>query len=308
MAIPPSLQTAIAGLSSSLKLSELARELSSSYRGRERDKAIQNESLAKAYLVTRFPATFAAVTKVLELLPTESIESLLDVGAGPGTATWAGEALLPTLKRATLVERNRFMISMGKELSKHSALSLKWQESDLDRIEYEVHDLVIVAYVLGELSENPSANLIHSLWSAAGRFLVLIEPGTPDGFARIRSAREQLIALGAHVIAPCPHQKSCPMANGDWCHFAARVQRSSAHRQAKGGELNYEDEKFAYLIVGKQSHPLSKMRILRHPQKNKGHVVLKLCTDDGLCERTISKKNKELYKRARKAEWGDSLD
>ena len=97
------------------------------------------------------------------------------------------------------------------------------------------------------------------------------------------------------------------MAGGDWCHFAARLARSSTHRQAKGGTLGYEDEKFSYVIMSKNENGFSGARILRHPIKNKGHVSLKLCTQEGLCERTISKKDKELYKKARKLEWGDSL-
>ena len=63
-----------------------------------------------------------------------------------------------------------------------------------------------------------------------GDTLLIIEPGTPAGYARMIALRSQLIASGAHVAAPCPHQAPCPLATPDWCHFAQRLPRSRAHK------------------------------------------------------------------------------
>jgi ribosomal protein RSM22 (predicted rRNA methylase) len=96
-------------------------------------------------------------------------------------------------------------------------------------------------------------------------------------------------------------------AAGDWCHFSQRVERTSQHRQLKGGALGYEDEKFSYLIAAKDYLPSAAARIVRHPGKHSGHVQLPLCTAEGKIEnRTITRSSKEAYKRARKAEWGES--
>jgi ribosomal protein RSM22 (predicted rRNA methylase) len=66
------------------------------------------EDLA-AYAAYRLPATYAAVYAALvqldEQWPGEPPRSLLDVGAGPGTATWAAQAVWPTLQQALLLER-----------------------------------------------------------------------------------------------------------------------------------------------------------------------------------------------------------
>jgi ribosomal protein RSM22 (predicted rRNA methylase) len=173
----------------------------------------------------------------------------------------------------------------------------------------EKHDLVVISYTLGELPQPAAEAVLRKAWNCANKFLVVIEPGTRRGFAAINVARSTLIANAANIIAPCPHHFACPMAaSGDWCHFAQRVERTSLHRQLKGGDLGYEDEKFSYLIAGKGDDvPPMGARIVRHPRKHGGHVKLVLCTSEGQIEnRTVTRSSKEAYKRARKAEWGDS--
>ena len=159
-----------------------------------------------------------------------------------------------------------------------------------------------MAYVIGEL-EDPLPIIERAF--AACQILVLIEPGTPMGFERIRAARERLIALGGFILAPCNSCGPCPMKSPDWCHFAARISRTKEHKRAKGASLGYEDEKFSYLIVGTLPHAGSDARILSRPMALKGHVKLKLCTGHGIEERAVTKKEGPLYKRARKLKWGE---
>jgi ribosomal protein RSM22 (predicted rRNA methylase) len=167
----------------------------------------------------------------------------------------------------------------------------------------------VISYALGELPQAAAEAVLNKAWKCAGKFLVIIEPGTRRGFAAVNAARSPLIANAAHVfiLAPCPHHFACPMAvEGDWCHFSQRVERTSQHRQLKGGDLGYEDEKFSYLVAAKSAAPSAGARIVRHPGKHSGHVQLALCTPQGRIEnRTVTRSSKEAYKRARKAEWGD---
>ena len=108
------------------------------------------------------------------------------------------------------------------------------------------------------------------------------------------------------MAAPCPHALACPMVGGDWCHFAARLERTALHRKLKGGSLGYEDEKFSYVAFSKEVVELPPSRILSEPARHSGHVSLKLCTKaEGLQQPIISKKQGELYKQSRKAAWGD---
>jgi len=145
--------------------------------------------------------------------------------------------------------------------------------------------------------------LLNYAWNSATRALVVVEPGTPAGSARILAARARLIGWGAHIQAPCPHDETCPLHEPDWCHFAVRLERSRLHRLAKGGEVGYEDEKFSYVIALRDSVEGPAARILRHPRHSPGRAELQLCTPEGLRLLVAGKKHPD-WKMARKAAWG----
>jgi ribosomal protein RSM22 (predicted rRNA methylase) len=184
-----------------------------------------------------------------------------------------------------------------------------WRRVDLlSDWQSEPHDLVTCAYVLNELPEASRAELVAALWSATGAALLLLEPGTPAGFATIRAARAQLIAAGATVLAPCPHDLACPMPANDWCHFAQRLPRTRLHRDLKGGELPWEDEKFSYVAVARRPGAPIVGRVLRRPQLQPGRVTLQLCAPEGLRTEQVTRgKDRVAFREARDLVWGDAL-
>lgn len=256
-----------------------------------------DEARRLVYLGARMPATFAAVVKVLQNITLKG--HLLDLGAGPGTATMAAMALFPDLEKITLVEQNREAIALGQSLFPldHAA----WLNQSLSQ-PLPKADAAILSYVIGELSS--PEKVVENCWNAVD-LLIIIEPGTPKAFQLMKKVRELLLKKEGQIVAPCPHALACP---NDWCHFSARVERSRIHRLLKDGSLGHEDEKFCYLIVSKQRSTPCSNRIIRHPMKQTGHVRLSLCTKDGtLIEKTISRKDKATYRASRDAEWGDAL-
>lgn len=319
MQLPSSLQKAIESVAETLGLNQLIQareELTQRYRQpKAGSQYMTTDAQRQSYVVSRMPATYAALQEALKAvrqivdLP---IQSLLDLGAGPGTGMWAACDHFPSIERVTLLEKDKALLDLGRELAQcgqgEAVQTAHWEEADLEKLStLPPHDLVVLSYSIGELHPDKVASLIDLSWKAANQLLLIVEPGTPVGFERIRRIRQQLIERGAYLIAPCPHASACPMQGGDWCHFAARVERTSLHRRLKGGSLGYEDEKFSYLAVAKTPFRLPASRILRHPDRHSGHTMLTLCTLKGLEHSTISKKMGDLYKQARKAEWGDAF-
>ena len=220
------------------------------------------------------------------------------MGAGPGVATWAAVEQWPSLSKLTLVEVEPAMLVAGRELLPDAT----WVECDVASARGPA-ELVVVSYILGELSAPP----VSHLWAQTDDTIVFVEPGTPAGYRRVLDARATVLEAGGHTVAPCPHDLACPLPDDDWCHFAVRLPRSKLHRAAKGVELGYEDEKFSYAALSREPVPLAAARIIRQPQPRSGHVNLVTCEPDGIHERTISRKQGVLYKEARGAAWGDPL-
>ena len=286
-------------------------------------------------------------------------------------------------------------------------------------------DVVVSNYALGEIPADTSATFtqrsmdvtVRQLWDrvAPGGVLVIAEPGTPRGSLIVRRARALILEVArldmeqharrreikpseadiqAYVVAPCQHDKACPLKDehredgfSTWCHFQQRGMRSAYYREINQSAKPYQDEKFSYVVLRKSSRDRARRdaesatrraaderriealasdgvphrpsapddenntadnetddeeeeedegedgeeedkfhtslaresaedwsRVIRHPHKRKGHVVVELCTPRGEIERAVIAKSHgqgswaigaDGYKFARKLRWGD---
>ncbi len=284
--------------------------LSQRYRGESgsRKPLLNGDLDVLAYAAVRMPATFGAASKALELTLDHfngDIDSILDAGAGTGAASLAAY-LLTGCGDVTCVEREQGMINIGAELSKRCGADFRWIRRDVAGGLERHADLVISAYCLNEMTASGRRAVLEELWSAADKLLVIIEPGTPEGFSQLKQARALLTELGGYIAAPCPQIGECPLTEGDWCHFTARIARSRLHKRLKGGEVPYEDEKFGFIAVSREKCDPCCARILRHPRVDSGRITLRLCTAQGIEERVVTKKS-PLFKTARKSSGGESF-
>ena len=319
--LPAPLRAAIAAMTegrSGRELGDRAAEISRLYRVRApSSRAVTSEADALAYALTRMPATYAAIAAALEGLreraPQFAPQTVLDVGCGPGTAAWAAMAAFPSLEAAQLVDASRPFLDLARNLAAASeAETIRGAELSLGDLAAPGGraDLVTVAYALTELTEARALFAAERLWGASDGVLLIVEPGTPDTWARLMKVRSILINLGAMVLAPCPHHAPCPLTAPDWCHFAQRLPRSRAHIAAKGASAPYEDEMFAYLAVGRcgvLADP-PRARILAPVEEGRAGLAIKLCTQEGRLEvQRIAKRDKAAFKGVRKARWGDTV-
>src|SRR5579859_240380 len=137
MQLPKSLLTAIEAEAERVPeraLQRAAEELSRRYRAGEK-QLITSDAHRVAYLLTRMPATYAAIHRALrelrERAPAFAPESLLDLGSGPGTAVFAAAYMFPSLRTAQGVEQDAGFVAIATKLVGSSQLAAEWTTSDV---------------------------------------------------------------------------------------------------------------------------------------------------------------------------------
>ncbi|MGO8876108.1 MAG: small ribosomal subunit Rsm22 family protein [Acidimicrobiales bacterium] len=306
----PDLSGAIARLLSGeprLQLAPAARRLSERYRAGTAP-SVRTQEDALAYVATRLPATYAAaraaMVQVAELSPSYRPRTQMDLGAGPGAAAWAAAAVWPGLNGVVLRDRDAALVELGQQLAATDFESWSWQLGDMRDAVAEA-DLVTACYALGELEAAEALEVATAAWRATTGCLLLVEPGTPTGFALIRRLRRHLLEEGARLVAPCPEEGECPVNGQDWCHFSARLGRSALHRALKGAERSFEDEKFSYVAFARGEPTRAAGRVVRRPLLRRRFVELSLCAD-GMIRPAGIGQSLAAYRAATSLEWGDA--
>ena len=143
-------------------------------------------------------------------------------------------------------------------------------------------DLVVAAHLLNELfAERPDRVALRAgrvlAWSrtllAPGGHLILIEPALRETSRDLLAVRDQVLAAGLHVVAPCFWTGPCPALarDRDWCHDAAPVPSSPR-------------VDFSYLVLAREREPLPPLplyRVVSDSLHEKGRLRLFVCGHHG---------------------------
>ena len=263
-----------------------------------------------AYALSRMPATAAAVAFALSQGGVSDLTSVVDLGSGCGAGLWAAAERCRPGARLVGVDRDEGLLTLARTLaasgpdplpkliSLHADLS---QPRDYGRA-----DLVVLSHLCGELSDELRPEVVRRAWSQSSRWLVIVEPGTPQGHQTILAIRRVLNPAGAAIAAPCPHRGRCPLAEGpQWCHTDLRLTRSAA----KNREIT-TIEPVSYLVAERISgdHRPGLSRIVAEPVIAKTTAELTLCGPTGLEQRRISNRMGQRWQRAKLATWGGAFD
>lgn len=189
----------------------------------------------------RLLANYAIVKRVL--LETQSLigpkrwqpERVIDFGIGCGGGSAAALDVFDSVSWIHGIDASQSMLDCSDEILKGAAQdrsvparvtlnsSLSTDTTGSQSVGF---DLALFAYTATELPHTASTlAAAAALWEKLrpNGVFVMVEPGTPDGFNSIRSVRSMLLDCcppneseeagqdECHIIAPCTHNKTCPM-------------------------------------------------------------------------------------------------
>jgi ribosomal protein RSM22 (predicted rRNA methylase) len=327
ISLPPELEYAVSlelrGLPPSQWLGA-GRSVSARYRGERNETGrsmARGREEALGYAAMILPAAYAqlrgAMSATAERVPGWLPATMLDIGSGPGTALWAAADQWPSLREMVAWEREAAFIDLGRTLARASAnpavKGALWQRVTLGigaagPPKPATYDLVVLGHVLNELSEELQESVVALAWERCAGVLFIVEPGTSSAFPVVKRARERLLASGAFTLAPCAHDRECPLV-GDWCHFPQRLNRPAYQRRAKEGTAGWEESKFSYVAMSR--FPVEKAiwgRLIHQPHAGKAGVDLTVSSREGIVRPHISKRDRAAFRLASSLAWGEALE
>ena len=273
-------------------------------------------ALQGAKFLTLFDRYPLAVQAALQHAMKTGCLKIVDVGAGPGTASLAflilvldefkKEKKLPFKIHLHWIDYNETILKDG-ELFLNDLLEY-FSEYDGDiqltkearawwkhpkEFEYEA-SLVIFGNVLNESSADPriySQGLVPFLKNPQGGGILFLEPAFKSASQRITQIRDELMP---HPIwGPCLHQGRCPLSSGrDWCHFSVPAELPGTFFKKFSIKLGGVRDwlKFSFVWIASKesaeqvaSNPRSKLaiaRIVSDPMRTDRGLQNQVCKPD----------------------------
>lgn len=277
------------------------------------------------YWSISFVQTFLALSEVAQRGNLPTINTLLDIGSGPGPNSFA--ALEFGLKNAYLVDASERALQTAlrlheRKISNSSNFSILCK--NLENMTVDVFseipqtvDLIIASHSINELWKNESdaiekrSQLLQKAWEhlKPGGLLLVIEPSAMITSRPALQVRDALLAVlpDAECIAPCPSSSPCPMVQkgeASTCHSTWLWEPPQMIAElARTAGLERDSVKATWFALKKlqtrqapaagaqaplgDTGAVREGRIVSEPMLNKaGRIRYLVCTETGL--KTIS--------------------
>ncbi len=205
-------------------LAEQILKLSDFFIDRPDDQTPWSENYCKQayrhyYLPLNFLRAELVIRRGIEVGFFKNIDTTIDWGAGPGTASFALAKNL-VLKNQILIEKSNDALRAFQDLQPQLRNPNQTTELNLKKINSDVKKTMLVfSYSLTEMNTLPEG------WNQF-EALMILEPATKQDGRKLLELRNKLISEGFTIWAPCVHQQSCPLleeSKTDWCHDRVAV-------------------------------------------------------------------------------------
>jgi len=282
---------------------------------------LKDERLRNAYRAYFLPSNLSKIHKPLQELslhPRELFSKaklrLLDIGAGPGTASLGALTFFSQQERknphlefiavdqvaGNLKIAEALFSSFGTTHGREA--SLKTVRSDIEGLGNLLHghfDVIILSNVMNELfarDDGRTGKRVSILNAILRRALaddgscIIIEPALRETTREMLEVRDGLLEQGFNVYSPCLFSGKCPaLANPkDWCHEDIPWDPPALVKEIdKLTGLRKDSLKFSYLVLRKDSLSLkdvlreNSFRVVSEPLVSKGKREFYVCGEAG---------------------------
>ena len=256
-----------------------------------------------AYAVFFAPQTHARLTHILAELPpfppTPQPLRVLDLGCGTGAASFAlldhlgpRPVLLHAHDRSRAALRCLHECFSTLRASRWPAAMLRTQAATLEETAADgPFDVILLHYVLNELTPALRRSLLARAreWLAPLGRLIICEPLLREAGDYMRELRTfALTDLGLHLLAPCPHEQTCPLAEP--CHDV-RTWKVPQSLQIVNNLLPRDLRHLAYALLVLSPAPspapdgVIRARLVGSPTFAKGQTLCPACCSNGAIHR-----------------------
>jgi ribosomal protein RSM22 (predicted rRNA methylase) len=276
-----------------------------------------DEGLRNAYRAYFLPSNLPKIHKPLQELSlhprnlfSKARLRILDIGAGPGTASLGVLAFFSQQEQKnpdlefTAVDQVAGNLKIAEALfssfgsTRGCRASLKTIKSDIEGLGNLLHghfDVIILSNVMNELfarEEGRTGKRVDILNTILKRSLaddgsgIIIEPALRETARDMLEVRDGLLENGFHVYSPCLFKGMCPaLANPkDWCHEDIPWDPPTLVKEIdKLTGLRKDSLKFSYLVLRKDGLSLAdgprpnSFRVVSEPLVSKGKREFYVC-------------------------------
>jgi len=244
---------------------------------------LRDPDLRQEYAAEIAPRTEVALAKVLREVfaerPARAVR-VLDLGAGTGAAGAAVRAFFGAGAEILSVDRVPGSGAIVADVGAPGPI-----RGVAGRFE-----LIVAAHLLNELflamppAERASARTERvRAWCetllAPGGTMVILEPALRETSRELLAVRDQLVAGGLHVVAPCLWQGPCPALarERDWCHDVTYEPPPIIGQRPRRVDFAY----LALRTTGEPSQDPSLFRVVSDRLEEKGRLRLYGCGPAG---------------------------
>ena len=245
------------------------------------------------------------------------IGNVLDLGAGSGAAGLASAK--SGSKKVVLVDQSKKSLADANQIGSKLFPNVNWVLKNGDAVKLnlkEKFNCIIAANFLNEIPKIKRFRIITNHLNNSleeDGCMILIEPALRFVTRDLMHLRNELAKAGYNIVAPCLHQRPCPMLkmnNRDWCHMYLNWKQPSIIKNMdKIIKRNHRYLKFSYLIISRIKHETTKNKalIVSSPLISKGKTELLACSSCGKLER-LKELHRSKNQRLRGLNRGDIID